>query len=196
VNTSQSGSQYSSAWIGIDGDFNRTNLIQAGTSSENIDGRAKYYAWIEMLPASLVQIPLVVHPRDDVIFEIIKKSSSKWEFLASNTITNKYFARTVTYKTPGKDAEAIYERPYVSGKLSTLANTDPVTFSMLLVSTGSLANPVEHSLDASFPNAALDRIFMINRNGAAIASPSTYENKYSCFVVADGSKPPPTSSCG
>ena len=57
------GASYSSAWIGIDG-FSNSHLIQTGTGHDWIDGKAYYYAWWEILPASVTFIPLPIQPGD------------------------------------------------------------------------------------------------------------------------------------
>jgi hypothetical protein len=53
----ESGTQYSSDWVGIDGAFNNSTLIQDGTEGDNIGGKVKYDAWTEIIPASEVVTP-------------------------------------------------------------------------------------------------------------------------------------------
>src|SRR5947207_9176278 len=52
---------WSSPWVGIDGDTSNT-VEQIGTDSDCSGGSPLYYAWYEMYPKSLVQIPMTVSP--------------------------------------------------------------------------------------------------------------------------------------
>src|SRR6478672_899782 len=61
VNCSRRENSWSSPWVGIDGDTSGT-VEQIGTDSDCVGGKPSYYAWYEMYPKGLVQIPMTVTP--------------------------------------------------------------------------------------------------------------------------------------
>lgn len=119
---------YSSAWIGIDG-FGNSNLIQTGTGHEFIDGKAYYYAWWEILPASVTIIPLPILPGDRMHASISKRSGSNWLICLRNVTRNWAFRTLQRYNGPQTSAEWIVEAPQVNGALATMARLSPVVFS-------------------------------------------------------------------
>jgi hypothetical protein len=195
VYTKKSGDQYAADWVGIDGAFNNDKLVQAGTTSENIGGEAKYYAWTEILPASAVRTSLAIHPGDLMTAEVREVATDKWKMTVVDGTTGKTFARAVSYTTPEQDVEAVHERPMISGSLSALAKTDNVEFLGVWASTFAPGRPPGWEyISGHFPGATRDRVFMVNHGGGAIiAAPSAITDN--CFVVADGGKSPPPPTC-
>jgi hypothetical protein len=198
VKTKGSGDQYASDWVGIDGASKDNNhLVQAGTMAESIDGKALYFAWTEILPASLVVAKKLgtIHPGDPIFGQVREIATNRWVMFLSDGATGKSFTRTVSYTTPGKQAEVVHERPLYYGIPSTLAQTNNVVFADPAVDTMAPGHsPYWQPLGQRFPGVALDRIFM-NSGGANIASPSALSPD-SCFTVADGNKPPKPPVCG
>jgi Peptidase A4 family len=192
VTTTKTGSQRASDWIGIDGASNKTVLVQVGTRSESINGKAVYYAWTEILPHGQVKTRLVVHPGDLMSAEVLETAPNVWNMSITDARTNAGASRTVSYTTPGQDAEAIHER------VGTLAQTKNVWFMNIQVFTGTITNPVIRNLGSHVPGATLNEIFMTNnRRSKVIAAPSVI--RHLCFAVADGSKspsPPPPNAAG
>ena len=165
----RTGDQYAADWVGIDGAFNNDKLVQAGTTSENIGGEAKYYAWTEILPASAVRTSLAIHPGDLMTAEVREVATDKWKMTVVDGTTGKTFARAVSYTTPEQDVEAVHERPMISGSLSALAKTDNVEFLGVWASTFAPGRPPGWEyISGHFPGATRDRVFMVNHGGGAI----------------------------
>ncbi|MBI3824212.1 MAG: hypothetical protein HY289_16210, partial [Planctomycetes bacterium] len=55
VTVNGGGAKYAASWVGIDGDISNT-VEQIGTDSDQIGGKAYYYAWYEMYPANYYYI--------------------------------------------------------------------------------------------------------------------------------------------
>ena len=191
VNTSKSGDQYSSDWVGIDG-FNNTTLVQDGTEADNIGGTAHYDAWTEIIPASEVVIPgLSIKAGDKMEGLVEETQAGTWKMTVFDLTTGKSGGRTVKYTTAGQSVEAIHERPEVGGGLATLATTGNVTFDPGSVSTAAPGTQTWKPLLKVVSGATLNEISMLNNAGSAvIASPSGPDSDSDGFTVADGSKAP------
>ena len=198
-----SGDQYSSDWVGIDGAGNTTTLIQDGTDSDNIGGKAKYDAWTELVPAGEVVRPLVIKPGDEMEGLVQETATNKWALTLRDLTTGKSYTKTVTYITPQQDVEAIHERPCLKvpcsdvANLANLASTKNVTQLPDYYSTAPPGKtPVWTVLGKTVPGATLHQMFMTNNSGTkVIASPSTLNAAKDGFTVADGDKspaPPPS----
>ena len=146
VNTSLSGNQYSSDWVGIGG-YSTDDLVQAGTEADNIGGTAKYDAWTEILPASEVVLTgLTIHPGDKIKTTVEETSPGVWKMKVKDKTTGHVGSRTVSYSSSGESVEAIHERPEVGGSLATLAKTTNVTFDPGKYSTSGPGTPVYEPL--------------------------------------------------
>jgi hypothetical protein len=121
------GSSYSSAWIGIDG-FRNSSLIQTGTGHTFENGRPRYYAWWEILPAAETVIPLPVSPGDVIQASIVKVSRTKWCITLRNLTRNWTFRTHQCYTGPQTSGEWILEAPQVGGSTTSLARLTPVPF--------------------------------------------------------------------
>jgi hypothetical protein len=192
VDIKVSGTQAVSDWVGIDGDRNNKKLVQAGTESETIDGKAEYSAWVETIPEPEARVKeLVIHPGDKMIVYVVETAAGKWDMLLLDESTGKRFGCTVDYTTPEQDAEAIHERPTIDGRISTLAKTGDVSFGITEVATGAPGSQHWDPIGTSFHGDKLEQIFMEDHDGGAIiASPSQLAND-ACFSVAYGDKAPP-----
>jgi Peptidase A4 family len=196
VNTSASGNQYSSDWVGIGG-FGDSTLVQCGTEGDNIGGTAKYDAWTEIIPAPEVVISgLVIKPGDRMKGVVKQTASGSWKITVTDLTTGKSGGRTVKYKSSGKSAEAIHERPEVGGSLAPLAITSNATFDPGSFSTAAPGTLSWKPLLKAASGATLNEIFMLNNaRTKVIASPSVADTDSDGFTVADGStSPPPPSS--
>jgi hypothetical protein len=69
VAASNGGSGVAATWVGIGGVKTR-DLIQAGTQDSGTGRQNEYQAWIEMLPAASMQVPLAVVPGDSITVSI------------------------------------------------------------------------------------------------------------------------------
>lgn len=119
---------YSSAWIGIDG-FKNSSLIQTGTGHESVNGKVRYYAWWEILPASETVIPLPVSPGNHMRASIVKLSQGKWCITLRNLSKCWVFRTVQRYSGPQSSAEWITEAPQIGFDIARLANITPVRFS-------------------------------------------------------------------
>lgn len=191
------GDQFSYDWVGIDG-ANDTSLIQDGTESDNIGGKARYDAWTEIIPAASVDTPLVIHAGDKMEGLVQETAANKWSMTVTDLTTGKSFTRNVSYTAPEQDVEAIHERPCIKdgctsvSDLATLAATTNVTQLPDYYSTAAPGKaPVWVALGKT-DGTKLDEIFMVNNSGKAIiASPSALNSASDGFTVADGATSPP-----
>jgi Peptidase A4 family len=200
VNTSISGTQYSSDWVGIGG-LNDGTLVQAGTEADHIGGSAFYQAWTEVLPAAEDPLTLAVHPGDKIKTSV-KLVSGVWHMKVKDVTTGKSAGRTATQASAGSSeasVEAIHERPCIAdgctsvSDLATLTTTTNVTFDPGKYGTTSTANK---PLMTANGGATVDQILMLNNaDTAVIATPSKPDSDNDGFTVADGATaPPPPSS--
>jgi hypothetical protein len=200
VNTSVSGTQDSSDWVGIGG-FNDSSLVQAGTEADNLNGIAFYRAWTEVLPASEDPLTLVVHPGDKIKTSVVL-SGKTWVMTVKDVTTHMSASRTVSKKAASSSeasVEAIHERPCIAdgctsaSDLAALTQTSNVTFDP--GKYGTSVTPNTPLLNRA-TGATVDQIFMLNNAGTtSIASPSNPDSDNDGFTVADGStQPPPPSS--
>ena len=202
VNTSVSGTQYSSDWVGIGG-LNDGTLVQAGTEADNLGGTAFYQAWTEVLPAAEDPLSLVIHPGDTIKTTVaFSQSTKKWTMTVKDVTTGLKGKRTASKKAVGSSegsVEAIHERPCIAdgctsvNDLATLTKTTNVTFDPGKYGTSSTPNT---ALMHPATGATVDQIFMVNNADTAdIASPSNPDSDNDGFTVADGStSPPPPAS--
>jgi Peptidase A4 family len=200
------GDQSSSDWVGIDGARNTTTLIQDGTESNNVAGTPQYQAWTEVVGADSHQkvVPLTIKPGDEMEGEVREIGTNKWSLTVSDLTTGKSYTRPpVSFTTPGKDVEAIHERPCIKGDcksasdFATLAITTNITQLPDYYSTAPPGEtPAWTVLGKTVPGATLHQLFMVNNKGTkVIASPSALNSAKDGFTVADRNKSPaPPSS--
>ena len=129
--------EYSSSWVGVGfGQSSGTELMQAGTESDYVNGKQLNYMWYELYPLT-AQFPQInVSPGDVVGAHIVYSPSGPtfhiWD-------TNKGYNQTFKFGFAGADdghAEWIYERTSINNHLPYLADAPP-TFSDVQAATGS-----------------------------------------------------------
>lgn len=199
VNTSVSGTQFSSDWVGIGG-LNDGTLVQAGTEADNMNGTALYRAWTEVLPAAEDPLTLVVHPGDKIKTSVVL-SGTTWIMKVKDATTGMSASRTATKKSAGSSeasVEVIHERPCIAdgctsvSDLATLTKTTNVTFDP--GKYGKSATPNTPLMNPA-TGATVDQIFMLNNAGnTKIASPSNPDSDNDGFALADGATQPPAPS--
>jgi hypothetical protein len=117
---------YMSEWVGIDGDCSCNDLIQDGTAQQYVGGKASYYAWVEFIPESEVEISTSKFPiaPGDVIqaYTWVTENSSHQivgNFQIVNYNTRKTASASLTIPAgtaySGQSAEWIVERTDVGG---------------------------------------------------------------------------------
>jgi hypothetical protein len=171
------GNRASTTWLGIDGVFPATTLIQAGTVQESNAGflgwgeSQDYWAFWEIVPQLFGQkIPYTVEPEDFVSVVLRSQKGSTtlasdtnvWEIEVVDTTQQWTFAQLVEYKGPLGTADWIEEAPTACNpicSIETLANYQTVTFEDGVMDPGVLApqagfNPPPPSGLENFPPPA------------------------------------------
>jgi hypothetical protein len=121
---------FSGMWVGIGG-YGEETLIQTGTEQEYVNGRSVYYAWYELLPDYLIQIPRIhVQPGDTITTSIslVNETKNTWSITIMDVTRREQFKRTVVYNSSRLSAEWIVERPKVNDTVGTLADFGTAAF--------------------------------------------------------------------
>jgi hypothetical protein len=130
------GWDYSSSWVGIDGDGSG-DVLQAGSESDAYCSGSKkmtsYSAWYEWYPYAEVRISnLPVIAGDDMFVEVWHTSATQGHAYLVNLTTNQSveigFTAPSGTSLVGNSAEWVVERPSVGGNLATLTNYVDDTF--------------------------------------------------------------------
>jgi hypothetical protein len=187
-------SQYSSTWIGIDGDIDTSSLIQTGTAQDTSAGTTDYFAWYELLPRAAVQIGQVA-PGDQMQATIVEDSPGLWTITIDDlTAWTAPYSKTVSYSTAGDTAEWIEEAPNVNGQQSTLADFGSAQFTDIGVTdSGSpvtqspvnMLNPAGTSTIA-IPGPVSGNSFTVTYVGPVVTSPGPPAMHGYWLVGSDG----------
>src|SRR5579862_2608766 len=113
---------YSSMWVGLDGS-GTADLIQDGTESDWIGGKAVYDAWVEVLPsAETVLTGLQVAPGDAIYASTqyaVVSGKPTAKFTVTNLNTQKTVSTSIAFpsslKYTGQSAEWVVERSEING---------------------------------------------------------------------------------
>jgi hypothetical protein len=171
------------AWVGIGGVDSR-DLIQAGTSAEVAgNGRVRYQAWVEMLPAGPHPIPLAVKPGDSVTFTVAETSPNEWLISAKNNTTGRSTSVREQYTSSHSSAEWVEEAPAAGGR-RILPLTD---FGTVQFTAGSV---VKDGRTITIGGANAESVTMIDAAGRPIAAPSAIGEDGASFTVTRVSQPP------
>jgi hypothetical protein len=116
------GNGYSSMWVGLDGSGTQ-DLIQDGTASDWINGKAVYNAWVEVLPsAEVVVTGLTISPGDAIYAStqyVVTSGKASAHFNLVNLNTKQNVSTSIafpsTLKFTGQSAEWVVERTEVNG---------------------------------------------------------------------------------
>ncbi len=138
---------YSSVWVGVGG-YGEKTLIQAGTEQHCENGRISYFAWYELLPATITTVNTLEISPGDVVTTSITLADEKrgsWLITIVDETEGRSFQITVDYpQSTRKSAEWIVERPTVNGQISTLADFNQATLTDCKTTingvTGSIKN--------------------------------------------------------
>jgi len=120
--TAGTANAYSSIWVGLDGD-GTSDLIQDGTESDWIGGKAVYDAWVEVLPAAETVLTGLKVAAGDAIFTItqyvVTGGKAVAQFTVADLNTNKNVSTSIAFpanlKFTGTSAEWVVERTEVNG---------------------------------------------------------------------------------
>jgi hypothetical protein len=174
VNSSSSDT-YSSAWIGIGGQFDKT-LIQLGTEHDYTNGQERYVAWYELLPDYAVNMFNV--SAGDVItssINLINSDTNEWNLYLIDFSSGQEFNQNFFYNSTRLSAEWIVERPTLSNQITTLANFGNITFS------GAYSN-IDHEVK-TLGNSPYAQVRMTNRQNTQLTTISSLNADRSSFTV-------------
>jgi hypothetical protein len=175
-------------WVGIGG-LTTSDLIQAGTQAMvDGSGTVRYSSWIEMLPAASQPVPLSVTAGDSVTVTITQQSGNDWLIAMKNNTIGDTYNISVQYSSSNSSAEWVQEAPSVGRGLVALDLFGTVQFS------GGSA--VRDGQTMSLSALGAKAITMVNRQGQAVAQPSTIADDGSSFTVTRTDAVPSSGSNG
>jgi hypothetical protein len=181
--TPTTDAEYSATWVGVDGSES-TSLIQTGTDQETAEGATSYFAWVELLPGSSLQIDAPVDPGDQMDATLNETSANVWTVTLDDDTQAWQYTDSFDYSTPGLSVEWIEEAPTVDGTLATLANFGSATF------TGMATDYLSGQ-----SSSVLDPIYMTNLDDSAIlAYPEAFDAATNSFTDEYGMPPPVVTS--
>jgi hypothetical protein len=172
-----SSDAFSSAWIGIGGQFDKT-LIQAGTEHDSVNGQEYYSAWYELLPDNAVRITDMRVSAGDLItasITLVDSDTNQWAIRISDVTKGEGFYQTFIYNSSRLSAEWMVERPTVTDEVSMLANFGTLTFKDSYVKIGDNVGNI-----GSFPYS---QVIMTNDLSLQLASVSPLSADGSSFNV-------------
>lgn len=168
------GTEYSSAWLGLDGDGSG-DVMQAGTE---MDSDGSCYAWWEWYPNYEVRIPNFPVAFGDSISLLLCATGPSSAWMSIGNMTSKLYT-SFSFNAPagttlvGNCAEAILERPQVNGVLAQLPRYGIIEFN----------DVVAYSKNASWPIAAGTPLSMVNGPNV-ISAPDPEAGDPDSFVTA------------
>lgn len=177
VNTS-SGDTYSSAWIGIGGQFDKT-LIQVGTEHNYVNGNMVYAAWYELLPSFAVKLTEVrISPGDQITaaISLINFNTNQWNIQLTDATTGQAFNQNFSYNSTRLSGEWMVERPTVNNRISALADFGTVTFTDCSINVNNVVAPIG--------NFSYSQIRMTNNAWTQLTNVSPLNSDGSSFPVS------------
>ncbi len=172
------GDGYSSTWIGIGGQSDKT-LIQVGTEQDASVGGDTYYAWYELLPSFSVEINgLTVTPGDTIVasLTLVEPNANVWNIHLRDTNNGQSFTLNVNYNSTQSSGEWILERPTVKNQISALCDFGTISFRNCQIIMNNDGGPIS--------NFTYSKIEMTNEQTATLASVSSLGPDGSSFNVS------------
>lgn len=182
--------EYTSVWLGIDGYYNTSDLIQAGVDGVDNNGKVTYFPWYELIPAYSVPINITVKPGDTIYVQITLLNSTTylWNIYLADLSTGASFSQDVTYHAQLEDAEWVTEAPWSNGVL-TLAPFSTVLFNNAHLYVCGFIFCSHYSM--SNTTLGLPHILFINQTGTAASPSAIAPNGQSFYVTYTGVLPSP-----
>ncbi len=125
------GAGQAGVWVGIDGAtadndryLNRT-ILQAGT---DFDAQGVLYAWLEVLPAASIRVPLQIQTCDRISVSIVLQPQGTWLVSLDNLTSGQRYQRSMDYQALNESAECIVEAPDGPDGQQPLGNFGTITF--------------------------------------------------------------------
>ena len=171
-----SGTEYSSAWLGLDGDGSG-DVMQAGTETDS-DGSC--YAWFEWFPNYSIGISNFPVATGDVVSLVLCATSPTTCYTSFGNLTSKQYT-SFSFSAPagstlaGNCAEAVVERPGINGSLAELPRYGEVFFD----------DTTAYSKNGgTFPIGLGTPISMLADDGTTVISTPTFEADTDAFKVS------------
>jgi hypothetical protein len=170
------GNAYSSAWIGIGGQFDKT-LLQIGTEHDSVNGKERFSAWYEMLPDYAINIPMNISEGDTISASInlINTETDLWNLQLTDLTNGDGFSQNFVYNSTRLSAEWIVERPTLNSQIASLSNFGTITF------TDAQAN-INHEV-ASIANLPYAQVHMTDMQNTQLTSVSSLNPEGTSFTV-------------
>jgi hypothetical protein len=204
VSCSKKSSTYSSQWVGIGGYFkNDSSLIQVGTESDCINGKAKYGAWYELLPNAETPIKnMTVSAGDKILATIylVPNTTNQWSITIKNENTGQFYTTIVTYNSSELSGEWIEERPALCTgivcRLTTLANFGIAYYGFNYTGMKQTEFATVDGTTKQIGELPYENITMVSNSGSVLASPSSLSFDGTSFFVTYGSGSTSTHQVG
>jgi hypothetical protein len=196
-----SGTSYSSFWVGLGGAGQSNALEQTGTEADcaSSGSAASYYAWYELVPSAPVKVGMPVQAGDHVTGKVTVSGSSVTVALTDQT-SGGSFTKTLSMSNPDvSSAEWIAEAPSSCDQSADgcsplpLADFGTIDFSGASATstnghTGTISDPDWSAAAVSLSPSAQDMGFggsqFTSQQSSAGASPSSLSSDGSSFSVA------------
>ena len=176
--TCDSGTEYASFWVGIDG-FNSNTVEQIGTDSDCHTGSPAYYAWFEFYPHPMFTInKLAVNPGDRMSAHVQYAQRQFTVTLTNNTTGQSFSTSTKVNSAQRSSAEWVAEAPSSAGGILPLADFHTVSYSGDTATVGGATNAI-----GGFGTANVYEITMVDNSGSPKAMPSMLGSDNSSFSV-------------
>lgn len=173
-----SGTEYSSFWVGIDG-FNSNTVEQIGTDSDCHSGVPAYYAWFEFYPHPMFTInTLSVKPGDHMSAHV-QYGHRQFTVTITNDTTGQSFSTSARVNSAQRSsAEWVAEAPSSAGGILPLANFRTVTYSGDTATVNGTTGAI-----GALGTANVYTVTMVDNSGNAKAVPSMLASDNSSFSV-------------
>ena len=146
-----SGQGYSAFWVGLGGASQQSQALeQIGTSANVANGKTRYSAWYELVPAPETKLSLAIRPGDHISGRVTVNGRQVTLSLSDQTI-GQSVTKTLQMNSPDtSSAEWIAEAPSAENpgggtQILPLANFGQVTFTNASATagghTGSISDP-------------------------------------------------------
>jgi hypothetical protein len=195
VSNTSSALQADATWVGIGG-VTTQDLIQVGTEAivngSNPEGSGSvandvvsnpgnidYEAWIELLPAGSITVPVTIRSGDSVSASITEESPGEWLVIFRDNTTEQSYEATESYASSNSSAEWIEEMPMGSENNSFIPLD---SFGVIQFTGGS---DTENGQSMNIAQSGAQLLTMVNSSGqTALAVPSPLGADGGSFTVS------------
>jgi hypothetical protein len=176
--TCDSGTEYSSFWIGIDG-FNSSTVEQIGTDADCHSGSPAYYAWFEFYPHPMFTINnLSVKPGDHMSAHV-QYARRQFTVTITNDTTGQSFSTSTRVNSAQRSsAEWVAEAPSSAGGILPLADFHTASYSADTATVNGASGVI-----GAVGTANVYEITMVDSGGNPKAMPSLLGSDNSSFSV-------------